>query len=64
MTKDDIELLVLLPLPRECWDGRRVPPHLILGGTGDQTGDFVYAGLSQLNCVDSPGLMDLNEDQN
>lgn len=61
VAKDDIELLILLSLPRECWDGRHVRPHLVLGGAGDQTGGSAHARLYQLNYVTSPGLWDLME---
>lgn len=28
MAINDLELIILLPLPSECWDHRRVQPHL------------------------------------
>lgn len=29
IAENHLELLILLPLPRTCWDHRCVPPHLI-----------------------------------
>lgn len=27
--KNDLELLIFLPLPSKCWDYKLVPPHLV-----------------------------------
>lgn len=32
--QDDLELLILLPPPLECFDYRREPPHLVYEGVG------------------------------
>lgn len=32
--QDDLELLILLPPPLECFDYRREPPHLVYEGMG------------------------------
>jgi hypothetical protein len=45
VSKNIIELLVILPLPPECWDYRHTPPHLVytvlttsgLYSAGDET---------------------------
>ena len=29
LSENDLELLVLLPLPPECWDDRHVPPRAV-----------------------------------
>lgn len=55
-TKDNLELLIPMPLLSRCWHYRCAPPHPVLCSTGDGTQGFPGAkqALYQLSYIPSP----------
>lgn len=65
MVEGDLELLILLDPPPECWNSSYAPPHLVLCGAGDRTYDFVFArdatpAAGLLSQLTAPGSFILN----
>ena len=42
VAEDDLELLILLPLPPRCWDYRPAPRHLVYVVLGTKPGGHVH----------------------